>query len=343
MFIEEAFVAKAICSQPEKCFQCRLRGTPGSHYMLAWPEKLVVKGMEFFKTRFSMHSKVYTHKTVKAVEFMVCDILKLADPYIKVRSSSGFKRISTAMNDPTAYLNLRDSIMDAVELSTDDALESARKLLKRLRSRDLYKCAAQETIRGLEGDKLWLLNESEIKDEILAVECQRYGENGETLQLVENDVIVEKRIIHHGLKESNPVSLMRFLPKRNLNEVNAADIDSLPEAREIEESSYDGHIPRKMLEKSIRVYCRDPNPSKVDLVHHAFYQWFHEFGKGIETTMVLSPMNGRVAMLSQDSDFETTPLTRSNNILSSHSEFKRRRVNGDWKSRNQEIAQDIRF
>ena len=30
--------------------------------MLCWPEKDAVKAMEFFKTRFSMHSNVYTHK-----------------------------------------------------------------------------------------------------------------------------------------------------------------------------------------------------------------------------------------------------------------------------------------
>ena len=52
--------------------------------MICWPEKLVVKGLEFFKTRFSMHSNVYTHKTVKAVEYMICDALVLADPWIPV-------------------------------------------------------------------------------------------------------------------------------------------------------------------------------------------------------------------------------------------------------------------
>ena len=343
MFIEEAFVAKGICSQPKKCFQCNLRGTPGFHYMIAWPEKLVVKGMEFFKTRFSMHSKVYTHKTVKAVEYMVCDILKLADPYIKIRSKQGFERISTAMNDPTAFVNLRDSIMDSVENSIEDELEPARKLLGRLRSRDLYKCAVQEIIKDLDAKEIWSQTESEIKKGILSVECQRYDENGSTLHLEEDDVIVEKRIIHHGLKENNPVSLMRFIPKRNLNEVNASDVSCLPEAREIEESSYDGHIPRKMLEKSIRVFCRDPNSAKVDLVHHAFYQWYHNFSKGSETTVASSPFATGATILSQDTDYEATPMgVRSNDIFSSHSEFKRRRYNGEWNSRNKEVARDFR-
>jgi HD superfamily phosphohydrolase len=71
MLIEEAFVARGECPKPRECWQCRGRKDgPGIHLMLAWPEKLVVKAMEFFKTRFSMHSNVYTHKTVKAVEYV---------------------------------------------------------------------------------------------------------------------------------------------------------------------------------------------------------------------------------------------------------------------------------
>jgi len=87
------------------------RTKPNLHYMICWPEKLAVKAMEFFKFRFSMHSQVYTHKTVKAVEFMVCDILTLADPHIKIptKDPNVFKRISTAMENPDSYVLLKVS------------------------------------------------------------------------------------------------------------------------------------------------------------------------------------------------------------------------------------------
>ena len=206
------------------------------------------------------------------MEYMITDILKLADPYLKIRSSQGYEKMSSAMNDATSYVNLRDSVIDSIELSSDPLLESSRKLLKRLRSRDLYKCAVCEAINDLNGEDVWLKSEDDIKEGILGIECQRYECDGEVLQLQADDIIVEKRIIHHGLKENNPVSLMRFLPKSNLREINAENVQSLPIAREVSESSYDGHIPRRMLDKTIRVFCRDPNPSKVDLLHHAFYQ-----------------------------------------------------------------------
>ena len=99
--------------------------------MIVWPDKLIVKAMEFFKTRFSMHSKVYTHKTAKAVEYMVTDALVSADPYVKISSSRDrFEQISSAMNDAAAYVKLKDSILDIIEMSSEDELKPARKVLK---------------------------------------------------------------------------------------------------------------------------------------------------------------------------------------------------------------------
>ena len=51
MFVNEAFVARGECPQPQKCFQCRRRKNPNEHYMICYPEKLVKNAMQFFKTR----------------------------------------------------------------------------------------------------------------------------------------------------------------------------------------------------------------------------------------------------------------------------------------------------
>jgi HD superfamily phosphohydrolase len=40
-------------------------------FMICYPEKLVHEAIEVFAVRFRMHNMVYTHKSVKAVEFMV--------------------------------------------------------------------------------------------------------------------------------------------------------------------------------------------------------------------------------------------------------------------------------
>jgi HD superfamily phosphohydrolase len=39
--------------------------------MICYPEKSVGEAVEFFATRFKMHHSVYTHKSVKQIEFMV--------------------------------------------------------------------------------------------------------------------------------------------------------------------------------------------------------------------------------------------------------------------------------
>lgn len=39
--------------------------------MICYPEKLVSEAIGIFSARYSMHQKVYTHKAVKQVEFMV--------------------------------------------------------------------------------------------------------------------------------------------------------------------------------------------------------------------------------------------------------------------------------
>lgn len=48
------------------------------HLMICYPTKLIKPSMEFFKTRFNLHSKIYRHKTIDGVECMVSDILSLA-------------------------------------------------------------------------------------------------------------------------------------------------------------------------------------------------------------------------------------------------------------------------
>jgi HD superfamily phosphohydrolase len=55
--------------------------------MICYPEKMVRETVSLFATRFNMHQQVYTHKSVKQVEFMITDALQLADPYIRIQGS----------------------------------------------------------------------------------------------------------------------------------------------------------------------------------------------------------------------------------------------------------------
>lgn len=49
---------------------CNLDQKPG--YMICYPVKMVGEALQLFMLRYHLHQKVYTHKSVKKVEYMVC-------------------------------------------------------------------------------------------------------------------------------------------------------------------------------------------------------------------------------------------------------------------------------
>ncbi len=61
---------------------------------------------------------------------MIADALLLADPVLK---------ISECVTDMSRYMLLDDTILNEIERSQCEELEEARKVLMRLRQRDLYK------------------------------------------------------------------------------------------------------------------------------------------------------------------------------------------------------------
>lgn len=56
--------------------------------MICYPEKMAREAINLFNLRFKMHLDVYTHKTVKQVEYMITDALKLADAHIEIQGES---------------------------------------------------------------------------------------------------------------------------------------------------------------------------------------------------------------------------------------------------------------
>lgn len=49
-------------------------------------------------------------------------------------------KISSAVENPEEYLNLTDDILRTIERSKSPGLAKSREIMKRLRTRDLYKC-----------------------------------------------------------------------------------------------------------------------------------------------------------------------------------------------------------
>jgi len=338
--IENAVVAWAACTREGgSCARCRGRGGSsgekqhphdGMHLMICFPKKMIPSCAEFFKTRFRLHSTIYQHKTTVAVGLMIQDILRKADPFLSVptgslsgkpaaaTATSGFHGydslpISRTMCHAGAYLRMQDWIIGQIEITTCPALTEARKLIYRLHCRDLYKCVATMTLdcRKKETHRMiWDKPDSDIVQEIMSVRGKHGDDDddddvhGRNIKLCEDDVIVQKISMHHGLKDKNPLSKMRFVEKTKLDKLTARDYTELPEAETVDEGECDPYLPRTLEARSLRIYCRDSSKAKCDLLQHIFSLFWKELESEMELTANGLPERHRVAMLTQDSDDE---------------------------------------
>ena len=156
------------------------RVMPDEHGSLTicFPVKCVDTIFTIFHARMAMHTAVYQHKTVKAIEYMIRDILQLANDYLIFSNL----RMSETIHDMNVYQKLNDSVLYLIEQSTDPRMKPAQDLLQRLYRRDLYKYCG--TIHHHE-----MMNDFTY----------------------EPDVIVENMIIHHGKGPVlNPLDNIRF-------------------------------------------------------------------------------------------------------------------------------------
>jgi hypothetical protein len=247
------------------------------------------------------------------VAYMISDILCKADPYFLIpiapltgnTSRGGAAKaeydslpLSRAMLHPGSYLRLRDSVIDQIAATTSPELEEARQLIYRLWSRDLYKCVATKVLRRQKrpSDRLiWEKSEDEIIREILSYRGRHDVGNSCIVELNEEDLIVQKVEIHHGQKDRDPLAKMRFLEKGQLNKIAAEDYKELPEAVVIDEDEYDSHLPRTLMECSLRIYCR--SKAKCDLVSHVFSLWWAEIHSEMEMTAMHKALS-----VTQDTD-----------------------------------------
>jgi hypothetical protein len=113
---------------------------------------------------------------------------------------------------------------------------------------------------------IWNKKKGDIVDEILAIPGKHNAENGEPIFLAKTDVIVWKTSLHHGRKDKNPLSRVRFVERE-------AYFGDLPEAVEVSEDDYPTSIPREFQKNVVLVFCRDPDPAKLDLLKHVFNAW----------------------------------------------------------------------
>ena len=104
---------------------------------------------ELFKTRYSMHKRVYQHRVVHATSAMMIDALLSADKagFAPLLSSQGeFIKVSHATTDMVAYTSMTDCVLHQLQYSNEPQFEEARTLLQRVSTRKLYKLVGEHAI-----------------------------------------------------------------------------------------------------------------------------------------------------------------------------------------------------
>lgn len=150
---------------------------------------------ELFHSRYTLFKQVYTHRVSTAIEYMIRDILLAADPILM---------ISQDINDMSRYTFLNDSILCLIERSTDSDLNDARRLLRRLRQRDLYRFADQTILCP---ELFETIDRSTISSNKIYELCADKDE------LLASDIIVQWLTLNYAMKDKNPIDSVGFFTK----------------------------------------------------------------------------------------------------------------------------------
>ncbi|KAA1479101.1 HD-domain/PDEase-like protein [Dentipellis sp. KUC8613] len=210
---------------------------------------------ELCHTRFSLHKRIYHHKTAKAIEYMIIDAMLAAEPYLK---------IAEQIEDPARYLYLDDSIMNFIERSEAPELEESRRIFGRIKNRDLYRCVDYGVFPWVH--RQWVA--ADVTEQAIVAEAKRLdrvslraasavqsqsqtdtgagapptpplhasqGEFDEEIDasddsidedtveaLTADDIVVAISKLHHGMSEKNPLDYIKFYSKRHPNVCRSA-------------------------------------------------------------------------------------------------------------------------
>lgn len=97
-----------------------MRGARVINNQICYPEKEIYEIKKLFDSRYNLYKDCYYHRVTQAYECLILDILKAA---------LGIFDFKAAINDPKLYIDLDDTIIHDIRVSTGPELEVARHLL----------------------------------------------------------------------------------------------------------------------------------------------------------------------------------------------------------------------
>ncbi|KAJ1417771.1 hypothetical protein B484DRAFT_453878 [Ochromonadaceae sp. CCMP2298] len=301
-FIENGRVYKADPIDPSDT--AIEEGHDGNHYMICYPEKMVKEAVSVFSQRFHLHTTIYTHKTVKKVEFMLTDAMVKANDFLKLKGTitpehpDGKYTMADAVNDPVAFSYLDDQIIKVIELSEDPRMEESQELIRQLQSRDFYSHQGRSTYkRGswlhtatdeMIEDKLIALSKKLLEEQAQALSSQPVTSTQDSFSAMDSPVVhSQDSVFVDALRRNSATALLELVKgdvivdkmhihygKKDKNPVDymrffPKDADEHEHvAKKVKEDVYESILPRTFEELAVRVFCR--YPSKGHSLYLAF-------------------------------------------------------------------------
>jgi hypothetical protein len=122
-----------------KSSRVMLRGGDARAPEVCFQMKNALEICEIYTLRGKLHRCVYQHRIAGVAEAMITDIFLASDDAFRLRGPRGGElRLSEAAHEPTAFMRLNDSILDAIDLSAAPGLERAQSLIEALKRREFY-------------------------------------------------------------------------------------------------------------------------------------------------------------------------------------------------------------
>ncbi|KAF1777040.1 HD domain [Phytophthora cactorum] len=214
--------------------------------------KLAGQIMQAFRTRYELHQSVYQHRGVRAIDYMLCDLMISANDHLTIKG----KRISEIMCSMEAYQHFDDRVLLKIQESDRPELQEARAILNRIFSKPYYNYVGKTALTDHSQQK----TEDMLLSEVLRCSSHR------SLINEKDAVILEFMRTHYGKGKEDPVQHVRFYSK---NATASSRCFCLPEC------AYEMFSPRKFEEYSIRVFVKEPH--LVTPVREAFERWCRKF------------------------------------------------------------------
>ena len=253
---------------------------------------------ELFKTRYSMHKRVYQHRVVHATSAMMIDALLSADKagFAPLLSADGtFIKMSQSTTDMAAYASMTDCVLHQLQYSNEPQLEGARTLLQRVSTRKLYKLVGEHVLGSTSSSFASIKKQvlefvvahasappnssgaqqeqkkvaDEIQDQPAAKATKQPEQQGLASPLTPDDLYVCVFNIDYGMGNLNPVDRVGFYNKRGASALK----DNQITADYMRSNDVLCEIPKAFSQTYLRLYLKPLDVHKLNSANQAWQAW----------------------------------------------------------------------